>query len=131
MFPLAQRPMKMIRDSVLDFDFGYHRGNWVGCSYIAEPVPGIGVVVFKPHTAANWCMAFFPVQPDTGANPLSAQYANYVVWKARSEEPVDRVPHYGNLDDVLTITSLINHHTIGEEHDRVSFRNLPPWIPHA
>ena len=141
MLPLVDRQMMTKNDdTVPGFDFGYARGEWnkimrnpAYATYLAEPTPGIGVILFKSDgRAGGWHLNFFPVTSGPTFS-LGQEFANYTVWKARADDhsSIHRIPHYGNLNDVLTITALINHHTIGEENDRVRFRSLPPRLPHA
>ena len=109
--------MTTTRDDIEGFDFGFLRSIWTSATtYLAEPTPGKGVIVYKipgwTHVlSVGWCISFFPVTDPN--KKLIDEYAEFTVARARKES-LDKITHYGSIQDVLTITSIIHNHTIGE-----------------
>ena len=119
---LTHRPVASILpmdDLISGFDFGFRRGYWSNPSvYLAEPVEGIGVIVYKVTSTSGWIVNFFAT---LNSDDLPRAYAEHTISRIRTEGMLPRLPFYGSLTDVLSITSIINHHTIGDINDRPNF----------
>lgn len=117
-------------------DFGFPKGEWVGGStYMAEPAPNVGVVVFLSGVG-QWAITFFPVWPEAVQRgiPLNVMFAEYTLTLAYVTGKIGPRPENARqvfATEIIEIICIIQDRTIGEDNVCSYFQSVIDRLPYA
>lgn len=115
-------------------DFGFPKGEWVwGHTYMAEPAPNVGVVVFLSG-GGQWAITFFPVWPEAVQRgiPLNVIFAEYTLAYVTGKiGPRPENIRQVFATEIIEIICIIQDRTIGEDNVCSYFQSVIDRVPYA
>lgn len=121
-------------NNIRGIDFGFPKGEWVGgATYMAEPAPNVGVVVFLSGRG-QWAITFFPVWPEAVQRgiPLNVIFAKYTLAYVTGKiGPRPENTRQVFATEIIEIICIIQDRTIGEDNVCSYFQSVIDRVPYA